>query len=80
MTGAESCPMFISPAYYTPDSFGFQVHLGDFTFFVDHADFYVNTIMSTDATGDACGPQIYGHRAISGVCMAVDALNVVPAR
>ena len=36
--------------YYTPKSMKFQAVLDKITIFVDYADFYVNTIMSTAET------------------------------
>jgi hypothetical protein len=34
--------------YYTPKPIDFQAELVEFAIFVNYADFYVNTIMSTD--------------------------------
>ena len=53
--------------YYTPKTNKLQGFLNIFTFFVDYDKFYVNTIMSTNATS---APLIERIFILSGRCWA----------
>jgi hypothetical protein len=49
--------------YYTPKPIEFQGFLAILAFFVNYADFYVNIIMSTDATS-----RLPCHRYLEPIC------------
>ena len=51
--------------YYTPKPIEFQAVLAIFTIFVNYADFYVNIIMSTDATANPDFFAVFNYFPIS---------------
>ena len=66
--------------YYTPKSTEFQAILYIFTIFVDYADFYVNIVMSTQATNVTDGFTIFDDfpRCRGNIFLATQ--NIVHAR
>lgn len=54
-----------------------QVNLYIFTIFVDYADFYVNTIMSTSATGSMCSFIIFNYFSRYRTNSGIVTLNIV---
>lgn len=63
--------------YYTPKPLKFQGILAIFTIFVDYADFYVNIIMSTFATGKTLVFIIFNFSARFRPMFTIWTLNVV---
>lgn len=72
--------MFTLHEYYTPKSTEFQDVLDIFPIFVDYADIYVNTIMSTNATEAIFPFIIFNYLATYRVYLVFITQNVDSAR